>query len=393
MAAKAIIVHNEKNEPVTEYEAFIAGARSFCYSNPDGYLLYSDLPAGQTYVRIIANGYLPELFPLVLDAENQEIRFGVEGGATNCIHFPSLLSAIKSFPKPSRDSIINVKANLCNLYDAAGIPIFEPFIDSLIVDDVERAEDWIVRLKQAGSTHITLKLSGDYPQPLGWIERYPISGYDWMNDIRGFSKILDWVQARGLVPIVKLAADGQDYSAEGWTYGWSWGMANLPRILEQLKPYWTSCLWSTGFDGCFPNWTPEQTIQFLRMLRAVLGEQGNIDTEFAGPGSISYCHLGNGAADWSENALGILDCFSVELQTNPAEADGIAQTATRLLGPAAKNCPETPWYLAGLSKKINICFYETMAYWFIHKQDDDYKTAANLGANYGFTSFGNGLPG
>lgn len=383
MAAKAVVVNGQ-----TVYEVELNGVRGYCNGNPDGYYLFnSSFEAGSTFVRVIANGMKPALYPITLDGNNQEIHFGVDGGPDNTIHLPGL-----SFEKPSRDRIINVKANFCNLYDAQGLPIFEDFIDTLIVEDEARAEDWITRLRAAGSTHITVTLSGDYPEALGWIDRYPIIGKDWTRDLTGFAQCLDWIISRGFIPIVKLATDGLAYDNAGLTYGWKWGMDKLPNILNDLSRFWDSCLWSTGFDGCFPTWSSKQTIQMLRMLKSVMGDKGNIDTEFAGPGSISYCHMGRGAEDWADDQLGLLDCFSLELEVFPAQAEGISQTATRLLGPNAKNCPTTPYYLANTTKKINICFFETVAYWFIHKVTNDYKTDANLGKFYGFTSFGNGLP-
>ena len=394
MAAKAVIVIDGNGNALLNAEVTLVIDKNinftFPLTNSDGYSLSPfSIFKVDGYIKVVANGYKNYLQLVSLDDQNQEIYVGGDPnfGPPNTIHLPPF-----SFSKPSRDSIINVTANFCNLYDAQGLPIFEDFIDSLIVDDPARAEDWVRILKANGSTHITLTLSGDYPEPLGWIDRYPIVGRDWTNDLLGFSQCLDWIQSRNLIPIVKLAMDGQSYDSNGLTYGWRWGMDNIPNILNDLSKYWGNCLWSTGFDGCFPVWTPRQTIDALKMLRGVLGGIGNIDTEFGGRGSISYSHLGNGAADWADDKLGLLDCFSLELQTNPAQADGISQTATRLLGPSATNCPVEPYYLANTTKKINICFFETIAYWFIHKQTDDYKTSASLGKFYGFTSFGNGLP-
>ncbi len=386
MRAKAVVVFDPSGVPIHNAIAILNGQYS-PLTNTDGYALFSvGFAAGPTSIIVIANGFKSYVQAVTLSNEDQNILIGQPTSDPNNISLPPL-----SFKKPSRDSIINVKANFCNLYDAQNIPILEGFILTLISEDPIRAEDWVKILKANGSTHIVITLSGDYTENLGWAVRYPIIGRDWTKDLLGFSQCLDWLIARNLIPIVKLAMDGQAYDPNGLTYGWRWGMDNIPNILSSLSKYWDSCLWSTGFDGCFPNWSPEQTVQALRMMRSVMGDAGNIDTEFASTGSISYSHMGNGAADWSDDKLGILDCFSLELQTFPAQADGIAQTATRLLGPAARNTPTTPYYLNN-NKTRTICMFETVAYWFSHGQTTDYKTAANLAKYYGFTSFGNGLP-
>lgn len=303
-----------------------------------------------------------------------------------------------SFKKPSRSQIINVKANLCNLRDSDDIPIFDIFIASLIRDgNYAKANEWINILK-ANGTHINIAISGDYDEYLGWATRYPISGFDFTNDIPAFSSILDYVIQRGLIPIIKLATDGLQYDPAGKTYGWQWGMDNLPIILPKLDKYIPLGMFSTGFDGCFPTWSPEQTIQMLRMLRNVLGPTACIDTEFSGPASESMCyiHLGQGAANWVPDQLGILDNFSLEVLSYPPSDGGIAQTATRLLGPRALNCPQTPWYLEQMSaiKDINMCFYENGAYQAIRKiitpaQSNSLQDSAKY---YGYKSFGNGQP-
>ncbi len=304
--------------------------------------------------------------------------------------------------KPTRDQIINVQGNFCNLFDSDGIPIFDIFIDELILNDQAKAIDWTNILKAANTTHVNLRLSGDYDENLGWISRYPIPGHDWTDNLSGFSQIIDWVQARGFIPIIKLALDGQSptgggYVNSGLTYGWEWGMNNMQRILSQLTKYTDSVLWSTGFDGCFPDWSRNQTIIMLQLLRDLLGPNACIDTEFSGPGTVGYSHMGNGPGDWMPDELGILDNFSIEVMTYPPDSVGVQQTASRLLGPAARNIDPPnvgPYYLARLSKKINICLYESIAFQAIRKlvTSENAREAARACANYGFSSFGNGLP-
>ncbi len=381
MAAKAIVVGGQ-----TVYEAELCGSKAYCNGNPDGYLIFPIGFSAQTgFVRIIANGMKPALYPVSLDGNNQEIHFGVPGGQPNTIHFPAL-----SFEKPSRDRIINVMANLCNLIDAQDCPIFEPFINQLILTDKNRADEWVAQLKDNGSTHITTDLTGDYNEYLSWANgRYPIPGGDYTNNLDDFKRILDYLLGANLIPIVKSGADGQNFDPVGLTYGWQWGMDNLPRIYAALVDYHDQCLWSTGYDGCFPDWSPDQLLQFLRMMRASL-DDNCIDTEFgAGGGSISYIHLGQGAANWVPDQLGMLDTFSLELQTFPMEDEGLIEVYQRLLDESSP-----VYYRHNVNKVQCISMYETTAYWSIRKYcsvNDNQLQAHNI-KSFGYNSFGNGVP-
>jgi hypothetical protein len=392
MSAKAVVVFDSFGHPLREAEVTLA-EEILGLTNSDGYIL-SPFPGfeGQTYVRVLCSGFFPAVYAITLDDLNQEIHLGGPNNGGNTIYLPPLTS---SFKKPSRDRIINVKANLCNIRDADDWPIFEPFIDYLIVTGNPKADDWVLRLKAAGSTHISVTLSGDYAEYLGWANgRYPVPGLDSSNDLNQFASILKWIQSRGLIPIVKLAFDGLRFDPVGWTYGWDWGYENMNRIANGLAEFNESVLWSTGFDGCFPTWTPNQTVSMLRHMRDVLGSKACIDTEFAGPGEVGYIHLGNGASDWHNNQLDILDHFSIELEVNPtppspALIDALGQVGERLLNPESDK-----YYLRGLDKSIAIDLYETDAYWQIRKYlvPQDAKDTADLGKNVGFTVFGNGLP-
>jgi hypothetical protein len=130
------------------------------------------------------------------------------------------------------------------------------------------------------------------------------------------------------------------------------------------------------------------------MMRTTLGDNEQIATEFGGPGSVGYSHLGNGAADWTPDKLGMLDAFFIEVMTYPPNKEGVSQTATRLLGPNAVNCPTSPYYLSGLTKTIGITYFESVAYQYIRKQINkfDAQASAVVGKYYGFRNFGNGLP-
>ncbi len=394
MAAKAVVIFGPGGNPLTNVEAKLiklpqTGTNpdfTFPLTNADGYSnIPIALPQGDYYFKVCATNFKNYLQLVTLDSDNQEIHVNAPGGPPNTIHLPSL-----SFNKPSRDRIINVMANLCNILDAQGLPIFEPFINQLILTDQTRANDWIARLKDAGSTHITTDITGDYNEYLPWLgTRYPIPGGDYTKDLDSFKKILDFLLGAELIPIIKSGADGQGYDANGWTYGWQWGIQQLPNIYYQLKDYHDQCLWSTSYDGGFADWSPDQFLQFLKMMRGSLGVESCIDTEFSGPGTISYIHLGNGAADWTPDKLGDLDCFSLELQVYPENEDGLIQVYERLLN---ENSPV--YYRHQVNKTQCISMYETTAYWSIRKYVSPQQNLlqANRIKKLGYTSFGNGIP-
>lgn len=391
MNAKAVVVKDESGVPVINAECTFVSDLSmefpFPLTNKDGYTYPPPgISAQPGHIRVLATGFLPAIYPITLDSSNQEIHLGGDPnfGPSNTIHLPALQ---KSFKKPSRERILNVMANLCNIEDSTGLPIFEPFISTLYFENRLRASDWIARLKGSGSTHITVELSGDYDEYLSWLgSRYPIIGLDMMNRLDDFKRFLDWILNQNLIPIVKSGCDGQNYSESGKTYGWSWGMTNLPSIYEYLKDYKKLALWSTGYDGCFPDWSPNQILNFLKMMRQNLGIEACIDTEFgAGPGeSISYCHLGNGAADWVDDKLGDLDSFSIELQTYPAQEEGMIEVFERI-GPRGTYRH---------NDKTIVHMYETTAYWSIRKNVDKTQNqyVSKQAYSVGYRTFGNGLP-
>lgn len=398
MGAKACVIFGSDNKPISGALCSLTtnshGIDVLPLTNQDGYAL-SQFAYSQSrgYLVVQANGYANYVQPVQLDDANQEIHVNEPGGEGNTIHLPPMVKA-SGFKKPSRDQIINVRANLCNLTDSDGLPIFEPFIDWLIVNDTRKANEWFSILRDAGGTHINITLTGDYNENLGWIERYPVPGMDWTNDLPGFSNIIKTVLNNGFIPIVKLGFDGQRYDPVGWTYGWSWGMDNLPRISNGLSDWIEYCLWSTGFDGCFADWSPIQLIQMLRHMRNVLGDKAQIDTETNGPGTVSYIHLGQGAANWIPSELGILDHFSLELEVNPIPPsdsliEGVKEVAERLLDENSK-----VYYRNAVEKTQAIDYYETGVYWYIRKQltTSQMREASDLGKANGFTVFGSGLP-
>jgi hypothetical protein len=304
----------------------------------------------------------------------------------------------QTIPSYDRDRICNVQGNFCNILDADEIPIFDAFVDWLYYNNRTKADDWVSRLTHAGSIHWNLDLSGDYNENLGWAPRYPIPGSDWTNNVDGLSKVIEWLLNKNFVVHLHLAADGHNYDPVGWTYGLPWALNNLPPIVTLLKNRFPKCiLWNGGWDGCYPDWTPDETIHWLNFLKNLIGDDEYIAMEMSGPGSWGYNHLGNGPDDWTPYRLGIMDTYLMESSGVPLNEDGLQQIVARQLGPAKKNIDpknDGPWYLNNLVKKIYTCAWELSAAQFTRKQisETDSRSAASRCAYYGLTSFGNGFP-
>jgi hypothetical protein len=324
-----------------------------------------------------------------------------------------------AFPAPpSRDAVINVRADFGNLRDAKDRPMFTPFLLSLMDDCAggdsgacADVEDWIARLKAEGDTHVALNISYDYGENLGWAPRYPIHGLDLTKRVPTLRAYLEKLIRRGFIPILFLSCDGHASDPNGgyndpigWSYGLPWCEAHLGDIINQLRsgrdlaPY---ILWSSGWDGCFPDWSPQQTNDFFTLLRAQVGPAGNLATEFGN----GYIHMGGGGNDWYQPGLAEVDVFFIEFGTNvldPNEQCGVQQVAARMLGPdktfsPGPPCDSTspPFYLGAPRSPrgpLSVVAWEYAAYTATRKQIDP-ETARRQGDylySLGFRRLGNG---
>jgi hypothetical protein len=322
-------------------------------------------------------------------------------------------------PPPARASVIDVHADFANLRDRKDRPMFTPFIFSLMddcdggdADACADVEDWIGRLKAEGDTHIAVSLSGDYGENLGWAPRYPIHGLDLTKRVPTLKGFLQRLIRRGFIPILFLGCDGHASDPGGgyndpvgWSYGLPWCEANLPSIIGALRgggldlaPY---LLWIGGWDGCFPDWSPDQTNQFHTFLRSVVGNDGNIATEFGN----GYIHMGGGGGDWYQPGLDEVDVFFIEFATDildPSVQCGVQQVAARMLGPNKTFTPDPscdsanpPWYLPpprAPRGPLSVVAWEYAAYRATRKETDP-ANARQQGAylySLGFRQLGNG---
>jgi len=215
----------------------------------------------------------------------------------------------------------------------------------------------------AGDTHIPISISSAYLEP-GTLWPVPLlQGHDYTNDLPAFKAILRELIVNGFVPDVVLAGDaesvndhpqyGQYNDPVGKTYGYTWLMQNLWRILsalqdgEDLTPY---CLFRPGWDAVFYGWEPsnEKIPAFGRLFRSLL-PHGHLAIEH----NTGHIPIGNGPGDYAAGG-GMQDYDAILSEFDDVHADAFWQVAGRMLGPAyvrppdqpVHDDPHPPWYLA-----------------------------------------------
>ena len=156
-------------------------------------------------------------------------------------------------PVPSREQVCSVLMTFQGLtvqtQQYGTLPWFEAALTSL--ETVDRQNVYATK-HGAGDTHCIVALTWNYDepgQPYGNMNQVP--GRDMSGDLAGYAAIVREVILAGFTPILMLGGDGQQYSAGGGTYGYSWLMDMLPSIVAgigELAPY---CLWCPGWDGIF----------------------------------------------------------------------------------------------------------------------------------------------
>ena len=94
MKACAVVVFGPSG-PIPVYEVKLGS--EVLVQNADGYW-EGPRALGPTYIRVLATGYAPVVYPVTLDNQNQTIRFGGAQGAPNDILFPALTPSFKLPP-------------------------------------------------------------------------------------------------------------------------------------------------------------------------------------------------------------------------------------------------------------------------------------------------------
>lgn len=132
---------------------------------------------------------------------------------------------------PTREQVLDIRANFCGAHDAQGRVIFDPFIASLAL--AERA-DWYTRKHGAGLTHLVVAPNCSYPGS-------PIPGFDFRRSPLAFRALLDEVLAQGFIPIVMMTDGG--LQGPGEILGDTW--AQMWPAVSDLQSW---CVWVPGWE-------------------------------------------------------------------------------------------------------------------------------------------------
>lgn len=194
--------------------------------------------------------------------------------------FWAFQSGAGPFPKPpTRDQVIAVDTSFQGLMVPSPvgiIPAFGPFCWSRDMDEAGR-NAWRAVERAAGDTHFLRCLSAEYQNDNGY--SYPISGCDFTQDLLTLKQRIGEELLSGFTSgTLYLAGDGQTYSPDGGSYGWSWLMENQPRIAAALQDTTIAGFDATeyialchGFelisDG---GWSPANFEEAVLALRALL---------------------------------------------------------------------------------------------------------------------------
>lgn len=234
------------------------------------------------------------------------------------------------------------------------VPWFGPFVNSLPASSraiVRRAE-------KATGTHCVRQLSYAYQNDGGY--SYPIPGADFTNALQTFRARLEEDFDAGLIPIVELSGDGQGYSVDGGTYGFSWLKANLARILDALGSTADNCLFFHCWESVnFGGWSPDNLFE-MTLLHRALRPAAHLAWHFsyAWPGDAAGSLLGP-VGEWSSPAGLACDVMLAEGDAPFITIDGVPipgnalngwqQRARCFLGPTCNDAlidppNREPWY-------------------------------------------------
>ncbi len=355
MNAKAVVVWNQSNQPVINAECTFVHdnwEELFPLTNADG---YTDpppaIPAVSGYIKVLATGYSPAIYPITLDDQNQEIHLGAPGGQPNTIHLPPL--SFKSAPimEPTREQVCNIYCGFQGIsiltQQFGWIPAFGPECGSLNDTD---CISYCQQMKRLGFTHVEFDISWQYDEPS---YSYPVPGLDLAYNLSEVCRRCNLIINQGMMIKFALAGDGMSVNSNpgpeqyndpfGWTYGFQWLMNNIERILIELKNYpvrdltkWI--IFVPGYDGVFYGWSingevpdlqPQRVIDFGNKFRSIL-PKGYLGLEH----STGKIPVGEDGLDWKTN--GPLDSYDTclsEFDPFNLHSDNTWQIVARLTRP------------------------------------------------------------
>lgn len=390
MAAKAVVVFNQFDQPIREAEVLLED-RILGLTNSDGYVI-APFPGveGQTYVRVLCSGYGPAVYAITLDDQNQEIHLGGPNTGGNTIYLPAL-GGSSVFPKyPTRDEVCNIFCGFQGItiltQQFGFIPAFGPECGALNDSDTI---SYCAQMKKLGFTHVEFDISWRYSEP-GY--SYPVPGLDLSQNLPEMCRRIELIIKQGMFIKFSLAGDGMSNpnggynDPQGWTYGFEWLLDNFERIVTPLTAYndhdlTKFIIFVPGYDAVFYGWSipnevpdlqPARVISFGNFFRQILPE-GYLGLEH----STGKIPVGEDGVDWkTDGPLNAYDtCLSEYNPFNLASND-TWQIVARLTRPYNRppdqptgDDPHPPYIIENCSRgKRFYIMYELLTYLWVRGQ-------------------------
>lgn len=318
--------------------------------------------------------------------------------------------------RPSKEQILDVKANMISMRDATGTVMLSWFWPLL---SPEQQADWESRWRAAGLTHVVMCPVMQYPG-------YPLAA-DWRTEPDRFAGAVTGLLGRGFIPVIQMTS-GDGGTGQDVDIFW-------PGLLGALSPVLPYVMLSCGFEVVGPGggWRSAELSRGLITLhnvqpgaigvhlqpeRATGASYGGSGTQAqTPPGYVWHDYQdptqpgigafiedddpwqGDEAGFWKAHGGQFADCLLYQTPHGrkllDVDAQGVGGWEDRWieiidrLGIGAKG-----W------RKVALCLFEKTGYdyWHGHATDADVVRTSNRGRDLctarGVTcSFGDGLPG
>jgi len=276
-------------------------------------------------------------------------------------------------PPPDRMTLMTAQLTFQGLTlscpETGKVGIFDVMLDTLSPSC--RQEFYKVK-RAAGDKVIALAISHSYSEP--GVPAAIAAGKDWTNDLTSFYSFLTEVVQQGFYVQLHLAMDGEGAGPGyndpvGSTYGFDWGMANLPRILDRLKPLAQYIRFYPGFDGVFYGWEPSgvKVPAYAALVRSII-PNAVIGIEF----NTGHIPIGEGGGDFLPGSR-MKDYDIVAGEFNPGlNDDATWQILGRMVRPYNRPAdqpsgddPNPPFYLIDSERgpRVFNCFEWNLYDW------------------------------
>jgi hypothetical protein len=290
--------------------------------------------------------------------------------------------------RPTREQVLDVKANFISMRDSRGTVMlswFWPVLPSAM------QADWEARWRAAGCTHVVLCPVMQYPG-------YPLAA-DWRTQPQRFADAVILLLNRGFIPIIQMTS-GDGGTGQDVDLYWR-------DLLETMRPALPYCLLTPGFEVVGPGggWSSAELSRGLLVLNDA--KPGAIGVHLQPERATGSSHpveaddpwQGDEAGFWTAHGGQFVDVLCYQTPHGrkllDVDAQGIGGWEDRWieildrLGVGAKG-----W------RKVGICAFEKTGYdyWHDNATDADVVRTSNrardLALARGVTvTFGDGLPG